>query len=201
MAKTTTAKRDAWLKTATGRKINPDHAFGFQCKDVIDDYGIKLYGKKLGVAVPLGNAATIFNRLHSNYWKKIKNDPKQPNQLPQKGDMIFWGAAAWNLWYGHCAVVVSADKNGVTVIQQDGILQTPAHRKRWSWNRLPQGWARPNYETVKPPVKKVYYTVKKNDNLSTIAAKQKMSLGRLLQLNPQIKNIDLINIGQKVRIK
>ena len=50
------------------------------------------------------------------------------------------------------------------------------------------------------PVAK-YHTVKKGDTMSGIAAKYKISLGRLIQLNPQIKNINVISVGQKVRVK
>lgn len=58
------------------------------------------------------------------------------------------------------------------------------------------------YSTTKPkPVAKQYYTVRSGDTMSGIAAKYKISLGRLIQLNPQIKNINVISVGQKVRVK
>lgn len=49
--------------------------------------------------------------------------------------------------------------------------------------------------------KEVYYIVKKGDCLSKIAAIYDMKLSKLLALNPQIKNPNLIYPGQKVRIK
>lgn len=45
-----------------------------------------------------------------------------------------------------------------------------------------------------------YHTVERGDTLSGIAAKYKISLGRLIQLNPQIKNINVIQVGEKVRV-
>lgn len=46
-----------------------------------------------------------------------------------------------------------------------------------------------------------YYSVKPGDTLSAIAKKHNMSLQKLLGLNPDIKNPNIINIGQKIRIK
>ena len=46
-----------------------------------------------------------------------------------------------------------------------------------------------------------YYTVQKGDTLGAIARKFNMSLNKLLGLNPDIKNPNLIHIGDKIRIK
>lgn len=49
--------------------------------------------------------------------------------------------------------------------------------------------------------KPVYYTVKAGDTLSAIAKNYKVDLKDLIGRNPQIKNPNVINIGQKIRIK
>src|SRR5690606_24658011 len=46
-----------------------------------------------------------------------------------------------------------------------------------------------------------YYTVKKGDTLSHIAARYKTSVSKLVKLNPSIKNPNLIFPGQKIRVK
>ena len=46
-----------------------------------------------------------------------------------------------------------------------------------------------------------YYTVQKGDTLGAIARKFNMSLNKLLGLNPDIKNPNLIHVGDKIRIK
>lgn len=46
-----------------------------------------------------------------------------------------------------------------------------------------------------------YYTVQKGDTLSNIARKFNISLNKLLGLNPDIKNPNLIHVGDKIRIK
>jgi len=50
------------------------------------------------------------------------------------------------------------------------------------------------------PSAKVYYTVKKGDTLSQIASKYGTSVNAIVKFN-NIKNPNLINIGQKLRIK
>lgn len=49
--------------------------------------------------------------------------------------------------------------------------------------------------------KEEYYIVVKGDTLGTIARKFNMSLNKLLGLNPDIKNPNLIHVGDKIRIK
>ena len=51
------------------------------------------------------------------------------------------------------------------------------------------------------PTTATYYVVKKNDNLTKIANKYKLTVDELLALNPTIKNKHLIYAGQKVRVK
>lgn len=46
-----------------------------------------------------------------------------------------------------------------------------------------------------------YYTVKKGDTFSGIAKKYKVTQKKLKELNPQIKDINKIYVGQKIRIK
>lgn len=47
---------------------------------------------------------------------------------------------------------------------------------------------------------KVYYTVKKGDNLTAIAKKYKTSVNKLVSLN-KIKDPNKISVGQKIRVK
>lgn len=65
-----------------------------------------------------------------------------------------------------------------------------------------------NYEAVQKRVNEIlneakpqYYTVKDGDTLSGIAKKYKLTLKKLVELNPQITNPNVIYTGQKVRVK
>lgn len=51
-----------------------------------------------------------------------------------------------------------------------------------------------------PVAKKYYHVVKKGDTMSGIATRYRTTLGRLAQLNPSIKNLNVIGVGQKVRV-
>ena len=55
-------------------------------------------------------------------------------------------------------------------------------------------------EMLKPAAKQ-YYTVKRGDTLSAIARNYGMNLSAIIKLNPQIKNPNLIYVGDKIRIK
>ena len=46
-----------------------------------------------------------------------------------------------------------------------------------------------------------YYVVRKGDTLNSISTKFNMSLNKLLGLNPDIKNPNLIHVGDKIRVK
>ena len=45
-----------------------------------------------------------------------------------------------------------------------------------------------------------YYTVKKGDTLGAIALKYNTTVNNLMALNPQIKNANLIYVGDVIRL-
>lgn len=77
----------------------------------------------------------------------------------------------------------------------------------WTKNGLMTPWVKytstpsPQPTPVPTPPAVEYYTVKKGDTLSGIAKKYKTTVAALVKLNPQIKDPNLIYIGQKIRIK
>lgn len=141
---------DEWFKTAVGRGMNPDKAYGYQCKDVADDYCIYLFGNWQNTIRP-ADAKDAFARSNPEFFVKIANNLNDPNLIPQRGDIIIWGASRTNP-YGHIAVVESADKSGATVIEQDGFKNTtPAYRAKrgYIYAGMPCiGWLRPRSEKI-----------------------------------------------------
>lgn len=147
----TKAAMDRWFEGAVGRYMNPDNAFFYQCKDVADDYCLALFGNWVNTIRP-GNGKDVFNNANPHYFHKILNNPHDPHLIPQRGDIIVYGASR-AVPEGHVAVVESADIHGCTVIQQDGYLQHPARRARLPYV-LPNGattigWLRPKLEAPK----------------------------------------------------
>lgn len=137
----------SFLAYAPGKYFNPDNAYGFQCKDLIDSYCMDIFpGKSWTETIRPGNANVCFNGANPEYFEKIKNNPNDPNQLPKFGDIICWGGNNIN-GFGHIAIVVSADKKGVNVVQQDGYLQCAAFQGRLGYDNpgtgMVQGWLRP----------------------------------------------------------
>lgn len=52
-----------------------------------------------------------------------------------------------------------------------------------------------------PEPKPVYYIVRSGDTMTAIAKKHGLTLTKIKALNPQIKDINKISIGQRVRVK
>lgn len=144
--------QEAWFAAAPGRATDPDGVAGFQCVDTFKDYGMAIFGKGWREVSGYGNAKDLFWGPPIEYWRKIVNDVNDPNLIPQRGDVIVWGGTpSWGVNpYGHIAVVVDADANGVTVIQQDGFLQCPMFVGRLGYDNpgtgLCIGWLRPNFD-------------------------------------------------------
>ncbi|MGY4845513.1 CHAP domain-containing protein [Kocuria sp. MNB10] len=157
-----------WLDHAPGLAMDPDGSYGLQCKDVPDQFGIDVYQVGLFVALAGGDARTVLDGASPRYYDVIRNDPGNPGLIPRKGDVIVWGGNAVNP-YGHVAVVLKADQQGVDVVQQDGFKaplkafyfndgsvryysQYPAHVARLGyWNAgtgMVSGWLRPKASAV-----------------------------------------------------
>lgn len=147
----TAAEIDEFLTTIVGAWIDTDNFAGYQCKDLPDYYGMVLFGTPLFGSLGPGNAETVLVNANPAYWKVILNDPRNREQLPIRGDVIVWDGVRENP-HGHTALVLSADPDGVDVVEQDGGLQGPVTRNRWGWD-IPStgpvlGWLRPRPEKV-----------------------------------------------------
>lgn len=141
---------EQFINTAVGKSFNPDGAYGLQCKDLADAYAIHLFGNWANTIRP-ANAIDVIERSNGEFFHKVYNNPNDSNLIPQRGDLIIWGAMPGNP-YGHIALVESCDGNGVNVIEQDGFAQVPARRKYYKnyicGGVLVKGWIRPRAERI-----------------------------------------------------
>lgn len=81
-------------------------------------------------------------------------------------------------------------------------FERPAKKEKSSIKRgnLGKTYFKKYYKEPKPKDDKVYYIVKKGDTLTAIAKKYKTTVKQLVAWN-NIKNPNLIRIGQKLRVK
>ena len=110
---------EQFIQKWKGKRNDYDKAYGYQCVDLIKQYTLEVFNIRLWSF--WGSAKTgwknSFKTFTSNIWEKIPNNPKDPNQVPQTGDIIFW-----NKWrYGHVAVVVQWYKgsNKIKILEQN----------------------------------------------------------------------------------
>lgn len=54
---------------------------------------------------------------------------------------------------------------------------------------------------ITKPITAIYHTTKRGENLTVIANKYGTTVNNILQLNPNIKNRNLIYVDQKIRVK
>lgn len=122
----TTPVQEKFLAEAPGRSYDPDGAYGLQCKDLADAYAMFIFGKSWAETLRPGNGKDVFANANPAYFTKVANNPKDAGQLPPRGAIgSIAGSAA--VPEGHVFVILSADRNGMKVLQQDGYKQVPAH--------------------------------------------------------------------------
>ncbi|WNM67272.1 endolysin [Arthrobacter phage Wyborn] len=143
----TNAIQEAWLRSAPGRSINPDNAYGLQCVDVADDYANVIFGVNYGSTIGHVVGARDFYGRSNAYVKWVPNVVGDASSIPQRGDIIVWNGNGGSNPYGHVAVVLEADANSVLVVQQDGFMQTPCFVGRLKYDQPGTGpclgWLRP----------------------------------------------------------
>lgn len=198
----------AWKNGAIGRHINVDGQFGDQCVDVAMDYVQFLFHKPWNVVLGYGNAKDLYGASSSAYFQKILNNHNDPNQLPKQGDLVVYGGHDGNP-YGHIGVCDSASPKGVNLIQQDGFNPAGAcFEALHGWANC-IGWLRPRVSFAAKVVQKVapkpapaqFYIVHAGDTVSAICPRFRISLTTFKRLNPGVKDINRIQVGEKLRVR
>lgn len=195
---------DEWFYTAVGRGMNLDGAYRYQCADVANDYCNHLFGRWQGGIIGRGDAKDMYPTADTAYWQRIDNNLADPNLIPQRGDVIFWGASRNNP-YGHVAVVESADTSGADVVEQDGYHNTtPAYRAKrgYVYAGMPCiGWLRPRPEKMigyTPPIAKDERQLKVNSRLraepnTKSAVIKTLTANSVVKINGYVTNGELID--------
>lgn len=104
---------DEYRAIREGKQIDLDHypaAQPFQCVDEASDYNINVVGGQRFT----GNAKDIFGQ-QTGVLTWVRNAPQG---VPTKGSVFVYGPT-WGGGFGHVGVVLSADLNTVTLLEQN----------------------------------------------------------------------------------
>jgi len=143
----------AWLMSEEGGQLDFDGQYGNQCVDYFNYYYQFLTGRNpYSDGFTEDGAKDIWN-VGTDLFDKIPNNPNDPNQLPQPGDILIYNGN-WGHGYGHVEMVLWADQNSVTVSAQNSLGQYVATENR-TWGNVVgalTGWLSYRYYTVDTPV-------------------------------------------------
>lgn len=193
------------------KQVDVDRAFGPQCWDLVAAYSRELVGTPIGNPLPTrpggnGSARDVYEKFIDPLPKYYRRYAYRPGGVPQAGDVaVFSGFLPGSYGHGHVSIVLSANaKSFVSFDQNWG--GNYAHKVAHNYGYV-LGFLRPvkNIKAAQtkpvPTPKPIYYTVRRGDWLSIIAARFKLSLRQILRLNPRIKNPNLIYPNQKIRVR
>jgi hypothetical protein len=132
-----------FLDLHSGHYVDYDHAYGYQCVDLMRQYIKDVLGLDPYAVLPAApGAKQIFQRYNTSYpFKKIYNTREA---IPKNGDIMFWG------WYwgvtginGHVAICVGdgAGQWNFVSFDQNWPTGTACHRQLHSYKGV-MGWLR-----------------------------------------------------------
>ncbi len=143
----------------------------------------------------------------TGYVQKVVNN--QSKSKSGFGNYIWIRYPDYNLSliYAHCSKILlkkgdKVKKGDIVAIEGKTGGATGTHLHLGMTKIGSNTWLNPNNYNVKvvKPVTKQYYVVKKGDTLSKIAKKYKTTVKQIAKWN-NIKNVNVIKAGQKLRVK
>lgn len=143
----------------------------------------------------------------TGYVQKVVNN--QSKSKSGFGNYIWIRYPDYNLSliYAHCSKIIlkkgdKVKKGDIVAVEGKTGAATGVHLHLGMTKIGSNIWLNPNNYNVKvvKPVTKQYYVVKKGDTLSKIAKKYKTTVKQIAKWN-NIKNVNVIKVGQKLRVK
>lgn len=178
---------DEFKKKYTGITVDYDGYYGGQCWDLAQMYFVKVLGLPSSI---LAGSGLVSNMLKEpKYSLMLKYFDKVPLDRMVKGDVIIWN-------YGHIAIFDNwnSKENACYFFSQN------PNKPKLLKLSTKGGFAFRVKSSKVGISEEVYYKVVKGDTLSKIAKSYNTTVSRLVSLN-NIKNANLIYVGQKLRIK
>ena len=135
---------DEFISKYSGRFVNYDGKYGYQCVDLIRQYCKEVIGVEGYTAIPqTGAAKSIFNNFPNagnKYFTKILNSP---TNAPQKGDIVFWGTYLFVTgWAGHTGVCSESNVMNFISFDQNYPTGQPCKFVKHSYKGV-LGWLTP----------------------------------------------------------
>lgn len=184
--------QNKWL----GKRVDIDKVYGYQCADLVKQYMFETKGVPNGA---YGNAIDYWYRPHKNVLAKYV---RVNGSKAVQGDIVVLKGVNGNP-YGHIGIADgSAGLLTIPLLEQNGStgngsgLGGDAIRVR----NIPR-WRVVGLLRSKATSVPVYHIVKSGDTMTAIAKKYGTTLSKLASLNPTIKDLNKISVGQKVRVK
>ena len=134
-------KFNDFIKNNTGKKLDYDGVYQNQCVDLMNFYMQDVIGiTRPNAQYSGGSAYEIFKnaKTDDNFTKIISEND---NQVPQKGDIIFWNTKIGQ--WGHVAIYIDGNINRFTSFDQNwGTALSPCQPTEHSYLGV-CGWLRP----------------------------------------------------------
>lgn len=124
---------DDLIAQFSGKGVDWDNFYGFQCFDLAHKYAVDVVGKDIPAAPA---AKDLWGKTIDGY-EKISNSP---TNAPQKGDIVIWGIGLGP--YGHVAIFVSGNANSFTSFDQNFPTGSLCHLQNHNYTGV-LGWFRP----------------------------------------------------------
>lgn len=127
------ARKYMWQTYVGTNASDKGQCVGFFNKVVLDTTGSLYPIQGANVAKDILTA----NNTRTDLCVQVKNDPKNPNQLPSVGDWVIWGST-WGNGSGHISCVESVSVTAFTGIEQNYTANTVT-RQQHNWTGV-IGW-------------------------------------------------------------
>lgn len=142
---------DEFIKKYTGKGIDYDGWYGFQCMDLYRQYVKEVL--EFPQSIPVPGAKDVWNNYPTQYYERIANTP---TGVPNKGDIVIWGPRFGP--FGHIAVFVSGNVNRFVSFDQNFPTGSLCALREHNYTGV-LGWLRPK-KVDTDPLKKVIDAVR-----------------------------------------
>jgi len=126
---------DSFITKYSGKYIDFDFYFGYQCMDLYRQYVKEVL--ECPQSKPVSGARLVWTNYRTDYFDRI---PNGPNNFPDKGDIVIWDRPA-GAGYGHIAIAYKADSMRFTSFDQNWGPNLQCHLQPHNYTNI-LGWLR-----------------------------------------------------------